>query len=151
MLNNPEREKPDELPSFYVCGGSCACPPQTIVHFLQNSRQLSLIQTKQSRKNYASRDQTRPLFLQKGHEGTHPALLCFSGRRWAWLQRAPQNKLYRLAIAIQLGRPLTQKGCLANILRKPQKLHSLLKADGGVGGGWGLWLKWSHLLFSFLI
>lgn len=84
----------------------------------------------------------QPLFLQEDQECARSALLCFCGRPWAQLQRAPQSKPRRLVIAVQL-RHLDTKGCLANIVRKHQKLYSLLKTQGGVGKA----LKLSNFFF----
>lgn len=51
----------------------------------------------------------QPLFLQEDQECARSALLCFCGRPWAQLQRAPQSKPRRLVIAVQLRR-LDTKG-----------------------------------------
>lgn len=51
----------------------------------------------------------QPLFLQEDQECARSALLCFCGRPWAQLQRAPQSKPRGLVIAVQLRR-LDTKG-----------------------------------------
>lgn len=121
-----------------LCTHSASSPPFP-------TEQPAPIQAESSGKGYAGRDHTSPSSSRRTRN-VQVLHCCVSvgdrGHSCRELLRANHAGL-----SLQYSSDaLTQKGCLANIVRKHQKLYSLLKTQGGVGKA----LKLSNFFFSNL-